>query len=137
MLWVLGIAVLASIFLALYFLPAYIAFKRKHHYKFVILAFNISGVFWVVALVWALYPSEKSLIDPIIGNVTGLGKRNTGDTVGSVVYGSKRGYENEQDANNLKGLQNIEKIEKLHILKQQGAITNEEYENIKKTLISN
>ena len=135
MLWIFGVALLASIFLALYFLPAYIAIKRKHHYKFVILALNISGVFWVVALVWALYPSDKSLIDPVIGNVTGLGKRNTGDAIGSVAYGSKRGYEDEQGKSNLTNLQKIEKVEKLFMLKQQGAITEEEYENLKKFLI--
>ena len=39
-----------------------------------------------------MWPSEKSLIDPIAGNVTGKGLRNSGDTIGSINFGVERGY---------------------------------------------
>lgn len=42
----------------LYFLPSFIAFKRAHASKFGILVLNFflgwSGLFWILALVWAL-----------------------------------------------------------------------------------
>jgi len=53
---------------------------------------------WIIAFIWAAWPADKSLIDPIAGNVTGKGKRNAGDTVGSVQYGLERGYEEEKNS---------------------------------------
>jgi len=86
--------------LAAYFLPTIIAFKRKHSYKYVILGINIIGfvgIFpWIAAFIWAAWPADKSLIDPLAGNVTGMGKRNTGDTIGAIQYGKERGYEDEK-----------------------------------------
>ena len=40
------------------------------------------GFPWLAAFIWAVWPSDKSLIDPIAGNVTGKGSRNSGDTFG-------------------------------------------------------
>ena len=64
-------------------LPAIIAFWRNHSYRWVILALTIfcwTGIVWVIALAWAIWPSNKSLADPVIGNPTGTGLRNVGDT---------------------------------------------------------
>ena len=91
------IAVAAIIALCL--LPYLIARRRGHAYRNIILVlciFGFTGIAWVIALIWALYPSEKSLIDPILGNATGAGVRNVGDTLGSVQYGRERGYAQEQ-----------------------------------------
>ena len=52
---------------------------------------------WLAAFIWAVWPSNKSLIDPIAGNVTGKGYRNSGDTIGSIKYGKERGYFEEKD----------------------------------------
>lgn len=97
---ILGLLAIAgtSLLLALYFLPFIIAIWRGHAYKWVILALNVagvSGILWVIALIWAVWPAERSLIDPIAGNVTGKGRRNLGDTIGSIEYGKIRGYEDE------------------------------------------
>ena len=85
---------------AIIFVPAVIAFMRGHAYKWIILvlcfATYITGVTWIVALVWAVWPANKSLADPVLGNVTGTGQRNTGDTLGSVQYGTDRGREQER-----------------------------------------
>ena len=51
-----------------YFLPAFIAFRRKHHNRFAILALNLllgwTFLVWVAALVWSLtavnYPGEET-----------------------------------------------------------------------------
>ena len=97
---VIGI-ILAILALLFYFLPFVVAYQRRHAYKWVIFAINLFAFFglpWVVCLVWAVWPSNKSLIDPVAGNLTGIGKRNSGDTLGSIEYGRERGY--AEEANN-------------------------------------
>lgn len=91
--------------LALLFVPGIIAFKRGHSYKWIILFLGIfgttisAGILWLVALVWSLWPQDKSLADPIIGSPTGLGSRNAGDTLGAVEAGKKRGFDDERAEN--------------------------------------
>jgi len=66
---------LAAIFIAICLLPFLIAQSRGHAYRNVILILCIFGIFglpWVIALIWAIYPTEKSLIDPFVGNPTGV-----------------------------------------------------------------
>jgi hypothetical protein len=82
----------------LYFIPFAIALARGHAYKWVIFGINFfgfTGFLWITAFVWAVWPSDKSLIDPLAGNVTGTGRRNTGDTLGAIEYGKERGYRDE------------------------------------------
>ena len=97
---VLILALIAGI-IALCLLPYLIARRRGHAYQNIILVlciFGIAGITWVIALIWALYPSEQSLIDPVLGNPTGTGVRNVGDTLGAVAYGRERGYARERAA---------------------------------------
>ena len=87
--------------IAISFIPAIIAFKRNHGYKWIILVlcfFAPTGIVWLIAFVWAIWPADKSLIDPVVGNVTGTGTRNAGDTAGDVVAGVKRGQTDEKSA---------------------------------------
>ncbi len=75
-------------------IPAFIAYGRGHAYRHVILVlclFSWTGILWVIALVLAVWPSDKSLLDPIAGNVTGTGQHNVGDTYGSIKVGVRRG----------------------------------------------
>jgi hypothetical protein len=95
---VIAAIVVVVLVLGIYFIPFIIALSRDHTYKWVILGLNavgFSGVTWLVSFVWAVWPSDKSLIDPVAGNVTGTGRRNAGDTLGSVEYGKERGYRDE------------------------------------------
>ena len=82
------------------FLPLSL-FKEGILTKWVILGINTfaiaAGVPWLAAFIWAVWPTNKSLIDPIAGNVTGKGSRNSGDTIGSLEYGRERGYLEEKD----------------------------------------
>ena len=98
----IALFLLAILVIAAYFCPAIIAYKRNHTYKHVILGLNAIGFAgilpWIIAFAWAAWPSSKSLIDPIAGNITGKGTRNTGDTIGSVKYGLRRGYEEEEES---------------------------------------
>ncbi len=84
----------------LYFLPTTIAIHRNHSYKWVILGINVIGFWivpWVIAFIWAVWPKDKSLIDPVAGNVTGKGRRNIGDTIGANQFGVRRGYLEEEE----------------------------------------
>ncbi len=92
-----GLGALA-LFLLVLFVPFIIAIIRGHQYKwiiFVLCIFGFFGIPWIVALVWAIWPTEKSLADPVLGNPTGVGARNVGDTLGSVNFGKDRGYRAE------------------------------------------
>ncbi|MGI6701814.1 MAG: superinfection immunity protein [Christensenellales bacterium] len=59
---VLG-AILAVV---IYFIPSYLAFKRKHPHKIALLLLNIflgwTFLGYLIALVWALYPPNKSKV---------------------------------------------------------------------------
>jgi len=124
--------------LAIYFLPAYFAFKRDHAYKNIILILNIfgfSGVTWIIAMIWAVYPSDKSIIDPVIGNVTGTSERNVGHTLGDVDLARKAtagGSGVSSSATDESAVNNIEKLAKLL---ETGAISRDEFEILKSKYI--
>lgn len=65
--------------LAIYLIPTFIAFSRGHRYKFPIMAFNIgagwSGIGWIWTLVWSLWPQNTALVDPLLGDATGIERR--------------------------------------------------------------
>ena len=115
----------------LYFVPTVIAFKRNHAYKNIILiinlVFGLTGIGWAIAAIWAVFPSEKSLIDPVLGNVTGTGVRNAGDTFGAKSFGEKRGFEREKD--------NFDRLQEIAKLHQNGSLTDEEFKAMKKKII--
>lgn len=93
---------LLIVLLLLYYVPFAVALLRRHQYKWVILGINTIGFVgiapWIIAFVWAVWPRNKSLADPLAGNVTGLGRRNVGDTYGSVQFGAERGYAEEKES---------------------------------------
>jgi hypothetical protein len=123
--------ILAVVVVALYFVPTIIAYRRDHGYKGIILAINLvlgaSGIGYLIALVWAIWPQEKSILDPVLGNPTGLGVRNVGDTFGSKKAGEVRGEVQEKDM--------TAEIEKIAKLLKEGHLTREEYDSMKKKII--
>ncbi len=85
----------------LYFLPAIVGFLRRHRYRWVILVLNIcgfTGIFWVVAFAWAVFPRDRSFLDPVLGNATGRGERTAGDVAGEAVFAAQRAYASKQRA---------------------------------------
>ena len=110
-----------------YFIPTIIAHNRGHAYKNIIFVINLAGVVffipWLVALGWAVFPSEKSLIDPIVGNPTGTGRRNAGDTVGAASVGIGRGGDSESKTDEL--------IDNLIDLRTRGLIDDSEFKRRK------
>jgi hypothetical protein len=69
-LWVIG----GLLALVVYFLPAMIAFWREHHYKWVIFAINLvfglTGVGYLVAFIWAVWPQQTAILDFIANDPT-------------------------------------------------------------------
>jgi hypothetical protein len=117
--WVV-LGVVAVLFLLLvYGLPTYIAFKRNHEFKWIILAINIvlgaSGLGWLIAFVWAVWPQDKTLADPLLGNPTGTGRRNVGHTLG------------EMQASAAQKRDPLDELEKLGALRAKGVLTEEEF----------
>lgn len=56
-----------------------------------------AGVPLLAAFIWAVWTSNKSLIDPIAGNMEGKDIRNSWNTIGSLEHGRKRGYSDEKN----------------------------------------
>lgn len=117
---------LVLICLGLYFAPTIIAMIRGHAYVWVILAINLfggwTGLGWCAALAWAVWPKEKAMTDPILGNVTGLGTRNHGDVMGAVDHGRVRGRRAEEgvgDGDDLDYLERLAKMKELGIINEQ------------------
>lgn len=111
----------------IFWLPSKIAKKRGHAFTNMIQILNLAGIFtiitWFIAAAWALFPSEKSLIDPIVGNVTGLGRRNVGDSIGAVKHGINRGRGTESNTDN--------QIDNLIDMHSKGLISDEEFKRKK------
>ena len=72
----IGICILVVIVLGGYLLPTIIAFRRDHHYRFIIMGINIvlgvTGIGYVVAFAWAVWPSKTSVFDPLIASPTSI-----------------------------------------------------------------
>jgi hypothetical protein len=83
----LGIGIIIVLFI-IGLIPAFIAYNRKHAYRHIILIICLfgswSGILWLIAFIWSVWPSDKSLIDPVVGNVAGTGQRSTGHSIGEV-----------------------------------------------------
>lgn len=142
-----ALVLLGVVLLAAYFIPTIIALLRGHAYTGVILALNIfagwTGLGWLAAMVWAVWPAEKALIDPVIGNVTGVGVRNSGDALGAVSFGRERGY--REEAGRGGGVpsygspptraDNLKSLERLADLRKAGALSDAEFQAAKMNIL--
>jgi len=54
--------------------PTIIAFRRKHHYRWVIFAINFlfgaTGIGYLIALVWAVWPRKTAVTDLLLNDLT-------------------------------------------------------------------
>ena len=119
------------VFVVIWLLPGFIATSRNHAYSGVVWVLAIVGIVngltWVIAMIWSLWPREKSLADPLIGNVTGTGSRNSGDTVGAIDVGRSLGRFEESDIRTQ--LQDCERM------LESGLITKEEYTERRRSIL--
>ncbi len=136
--WV-GLAIVGVLLLVLvYFLPTYIAFNRKHEFKWIIFAINLvmgaSGLGWLIAFVWAVWPQNKSIADPLLGNPTGTGNRNSGHTMGEVRASAARSQ--GRPAPGADSASALHALDKLADLAAKGVISHEEFAQKKSELLS-
>ena len=126
----LSIAGLILLYVIFWF-PSIVAKRRGHAYTSMIQVLNIATLFtfitWFIAASWAIFPSEKSLIDPVVGNPTGLGRRNAGDTIGAAGQGLGRGKSFEEETD--KQIQNL--IE----MRSMGLLSDEEFLKAKRKVL--
>lgn len=117
--------------LGLWLLPAYLAFKRQHQFKWVITAMAVTspfffGVTWLIALVWVVWPSNKTIVDPIV--TAADGSRNLGDTFSTVTTRFK-----VQDKSRKSLESKLEEIERLY---RDQKISDEERKALREKAIS-
>lgn len=115
----------------LWLLPAYLAFKRQHQFKWVITAMAVTspfffGVTWLIALVWVVWPSNKTIVDPIV--TAADGSRNLGDTFSTVTTRFK-----VQDKSRKSLESKLEEIERLY---RDQKISEEERKALREKAIS-
>ena len=126
----LSIAGLILLYVIFWF-PSIVAKRRGHAYTSMIQVLNIATLFtfitWFIAAGWAIFPSEKSLIDPVVGNPTGLGRRNAEDTIGAAGQGLGRGKSFEEETD--KQIQNL--IE----MRSMGLLSDEEFLKAKRKVL--
>ena len=126
----LSIAGLILLYVIFWF-PSIVAKRRGHAYTSMIQVLKIATLFtfitWFIAAGWAIFPSEKSLIDPVVGNPTGLGRRNAGETIGAAGQGLGRGKSFEEETD--KQIQNL--IE----MRSMGLLSDEEFLKAKRKVL--
>lgn len=119
------------VFVLIWLLPGFIATSRNHAYSGVVWVLAIVGIVngltWVIAMIWSLWPGEKSLADPLIGNVTGTGSRNSGDTVGAIDAGRSLGRFEESDIRT--------QLQECKRMLESGLITKEEYTERRRSIL--
>jgi cytoskeletal protein RodZ len=120
-------------------MPGYFAFKKKHPYKWIILILGVAspffiGITWLIAMVWAVWPSDKTAIDAIVNSSDE--SKNVGAALGKVAasYRTANTKDSSDSAVNSDD-QTIEKLEKLAGLLEKGFITEEEFSSQKSRLL--
>ena len=131
---IVGVAIVTILLVCFFFLPTIIAFRREHEYKWIIFVINFvlggTGLGWLIAIVWAIFPGNKSLADPLLGNPTGLGGRNVGHTLGEVNASA-----DQARGQRLGTATALEALDRLASLAEKGIITPAEFEKKKASLL--
>jgi len=73
MMIILGLVCILIAFF-LFFCPTIIAFNREHHYKWIILGINLifgaTGIGYLVAFAWAVWPRQTAMVDLVKNDPT-------------------------------------------------------------------
>ena len=135
---------LIIIICSLYFIPTIIAAIRGHNYTWVIFALNLfggwTGLGWLGAMMWSVWPKEKALIDPLLGNVTGTGRRTAGNVLGEVDLHREQtlnqGRAVTRTAQRDRPAPQLDQLAKLGELKTNGIITEDEFNAAKAAILN-
>ena len=106
---VIFVLIIIVIIFCIYFIPTFVAFSRKHQFKWIIFLINLFAGFtffgWIGALVWAFIDTDQN----------------------SKVY--------VQPARNIPNFSIADELEKLTKLRDNGDISNLEYRELKYKLL--
>lgn len=129
------IGAIVGALIVLYFAPAVLAFSRGHAYRWVIVAVNLVAGWtllgWLVCAIWAIWPRERALLEPLIGNPTGTGLRGLGAVIGEGQVQSQARFATTGgfDATTL------DRIRRLVALRETGALSADEFKRERDALI--
>lgn len=122
---------------AIYFLPTIIAFYRNHHYRWIILGINavfgVTGFGFLAAFIWAVWPKQTAVFDIIVNDPT-----SNSPEAGRKIYGQMGGNVRAFMDEKHKPLsdENEFELRKLAQFRDEGLITNEDFEQKKKAILS-
>jgi len=136
--------------LAVYFIPIIIAFRRNHHYKWVICGINIifglTGIGYLIAFVWAVWPQKTAFLDVITNDPTTnsaeAGQKiygQMGANVGAYKEARDRGTAVTPPTTSSSSKASIpdyhDELRNLANLRTEGIITEEDFANKKKAIL--
>lgn len=118
-----------------YFAPTVLAFGRGHAYRWVIGAVNLVAGWtlmgWLICAVWAVWPRERALAEPLIGNPTGTGSR----TLGHVVTQDSNQTGGASPSSTAFDSTTMDRIRRLVALRDCGALSSDEFARERDALI--
>lgn len=128
------VGVVVGALIVFYFAPTVLAFGRGHAYRWVIAAVNLVAGWtlmgWLICCVWAVWPRERALAEPLLGNPTGTGTRTLGQVVGE---GQAQAH--LQATQNAFDEDTMDRIRRLVVLRDSGALSAEEFKRERDALI--
>lgn len=118
-----------------YFAPTVLAFGRGHAYRWVIGAVNLVAGWtlmgWLICAVWAVWPRERALAEPLIGNPTGTGSR----TLGHIVAQDSNQAGEASPSSTAFDSTTMDRIRRLVALRDCGALSSDEFARERDALI--
>lgn len=145
-----GIVVLLAILLiafCIYFMPTIIAFNRGHHYRWIIFGINtlfgLTGVGYLGAFVWAVWPKQTAVIDVVVNDPT-TNSQEDGEKIYAKMGKNVHAFNQARDAQVIITPPDLPSSDKnsyekelriLASLKEDGIITEEEFIKKKKDIL--
>ena len=107
-----------------YIIPSIVAWRRQHYYKWVIIALNIffgvTGIGWLVALVWAAWPKDTPIFSLLTRDaVTGKANTESFKEIGHAASSVSKGTDQHTD--------NLDLLERYVRLRNEGVLSEEEF----------
>jgi type VI protein secretion system component VasK len=124
---VIGVLILLVFALWIYFIPTFVAFKRNHPNRLLILVLNLlvgsTLIGWIIALIWA---TRSAHLSP-----SGEDRKNGGES-GLNIFANDQPQAHTE---NSKVSIPVSDLERLALLRSQGMLTDEEFKEQKQRLL--
>lgn len=123
------------LYIIAFLIPSIVAYRRNHHYKWIIVGINlilgVTGIGWLVAFVWAVWPKKETplfgvfISDPSTNNIE----------AGKKIYTQIGQQVAQYKSKSLSPIESVELLKKYGELKNNGLISEKEFEQKKKELL--